>query len=300
MTNPTPKLRSLKEAAGLVPDGARIAFGGFAVYQKPMGFVRELVRQGRKSLTVVGSAQSYDVDLLAAGGCISHVETSYVGLEKHGLARHYRRAVENGDLKVVDYPEMVSWDRFRASQEGLAFWPVPFLGGNDIVKYNDAIKPFACPISGRPMHAVPAADPDIVVIHALAADERGNVVFPARRLLPQSNDVLMGRSAGKVIVTVEKLVSNAFIRRHSRLVELPSYKVTAVVELPYGAHPTPALGAYHADEKHYGEYVAASETPEGTAAYLKKFVHLTGGNDAYLETVGAAQLARLKDMDSLL
>jgi glutaconate CoA-transferase, subunit A len=300
MLNPTSKLKSLEDAAAMVPDGARVAFGGFAVYQKPMGFIRELVRQGRKNLTVVGSAQSYDVDLLAAGECLACVETSYVGLEKHGLARHYRRAVESGALKVVDYPEMVSWDRFRASQEGLAFWPVPFLGGNDIVKYNQAIKPFDCPITGHPMHAVPAADVDVVVIHALAADERGNVVFPARRLLPQSNDVLMGRSADKVVVTVEKIVSNAFIRKHSRLVELPSYKVSAVVELPYGAHPTPALGAYHADEKHYGEYVSASETAEGTAAYLRKFVHLSGGNDAYLETVGAAQLARLKDMDSLL
>ncbi|WP_337182379.1 CoA-transferase [Shinella sp.] len=300
MPSPSSKLQSLEEAAARVPDGTRLAFGGFAVYQKPMGFVRELVRQGRRNLTVVGSAQSYDVDLLAAGGCLSCVETSYVGLEKHGLARHYRRAVERGEVKVVDYPEMVSWDRFRASQEGLAFWPVPFLGGSDIVRYNPAIKPFACPMTGHPMHAVPAADVDVVVIHALAADERGNVVFPARRLLPQSNDVLMGRSCDTVIVTVEKLVSNAFIRKHSRLVELPSYKVSSVVELPYGAHPTPALGAYHADEKHYGEYVAASESAEATAAYLKKFVHLDGGNDAYLEAVGAAQLARLKDMDSLL
>lgn len=300
MPNPTSKLHSLEDAAALVPDGARVAFGGFAVYQKPMGFIRELVRLGRKNLTVVGSAQSYDVDLLAAGECLACVETSYVGLEKYGLARHYRRAVENGAIKVIDYPEMVSWDRFRASQEGLAFWPVPFLGGNDVVTYNPAIKPFSCPITGHPMHAVPASNVDVVVIHALAADERGNVVFPARRLLPQSNDVLMGRSADKVVVTVEKIVSNAFIRKHSRLVELPSYKVSAVVELPYGAHPTPALGAYHADEKHYSDYVAASETKEGTAAYLKKYVHLDGGNDAYLQTVGAAQLARLKDMDSLL
>ncbi|MFI3905373.1 CoA transferase subunit A [Ochrobactrum sp. S1502_03] len=300
MPTPTSKLKSLEQAAELVPDGARVAFGGFAVYQKPMGFIRELVRQGRKNLTVVGSAQSYDVDLLAAGGCLAYVETSYVGLEKYGLARHYRKAVENGTIKVIDYPEMVSWDRFRASQEGLAFWPVPFLGGNDIVKYNDAIKPFPCPITERPMHAVPAADVDVVVIHALAADERGNVVFPARRLLPQSNDVLMGRSADKVVVTVEKIVSNAFIRKHSRLVELPSYKISAVVELPYGAHPTPALGAYHADEKHYADYVAASESAEATAAYLRKFVQISGGNDAYLQTIGAAQLARLKDMDSLL
>jgi len=300
LPHPTSKLRTLEEAVRLVPDGIRLALGGFAVYQKPMGFVREIIRQGRKNLTIVGSANSYDVDLLAAGSCISCVETSYVGLEKYGLARNYRRAVEAGKLTVVDYPEMVSWDRFRANQEGLSFWPVPFLGGNDIVKHNKNIKYFTCPITNRPMHAVPAANPDVVVIHALAADERGNVVFPARRLLPQSSDILMGRSTNTLIVTVEKIVSSEFIRKHARLVELPSYRVTAVIELPYGAHPTPALCAYHADEKHYENYVSASETIEGMQAYLQKFIRLDGGNDAYLEAIGAAQLARLKDMDSLL
>ena len=294
------KLVSLDEAVACVPDGARIAFGGFAVYQKPMAFVRALARAGRRALTIVGTANSYDVDLLAGAGCLKAVETSYVGLEKFGLARNFRRAVEGARLDVVDYPEMASWDRFRASQEGLAFWPVSFLGGNDVLTYNPRIRPFACPITGKPMQALPAADPDIVVIHAIAADEQGNVIVPAHRLLPQSGDVIMARACDNVIVTVEKIVSKAFVRRHARVNEIPSYRTSAVVELPWGAHPTPALSRYLADEQHMAEYADASAKAESFDAYLRRYVHEPADHLAYLERIGATRLAQLADIGSLL
>ncbi|MCO5063559.1 MAG: hypothetical protein M9924_03990 [Rhizobiaceae bacterium] len=292
------KVISAAEAAQSVPDGARIAFGGFAVYQKPMGFVRELVRQGRRNLTVIGSAQSYEVDLLAAVGALACVETSYVGLEAYGLARQYRRAVEAGRLRVVDYPEMVSWDRFRANMENLPFWPVPFLGGLDILTSNPDIKKFDCPLTGRIMYAVPAANAEVAVIHALAADRRGNVVLPRRYLLPQSNDVLIARSCDRVIVTAEKIVDEAFIRRHADQVQIASYQVEAVVEMPWGAHPTPALGAYNADRDAYGEWVAASESDEALDVWLEAFVRVDG-NDAYLDRIGGARLAKLVDLGDL-
>jgi glutaconate CoA-transferase subunit A len=300
MTTASSKLISLDDAVALVPDGARLALGGFAVYQKPMAFVRALARARRNNLTIVGTANSYDVDLLAGAGCLKTVETSYVGLEKHGLARNYRRYVEAGALQVVDYPEMASWDRFRASQEGLAFWPVSFLGGNDVLTYNEAIRPFPCPITGRPMQALPAADPDVVVIHAVAADEQGNVIFPSHRLLPQNGDVLMARSCKTIIVTVERIVSKAFIRRHARLNEVPAYRTSAVVEIPWGAHPTPVLSRYLADEHHMSEYVAASASSEAFNAYLERYVFEPANHDDYLQRVGSTRLAHLFDLASLL
>jgi glutaconate CoA-transferase, subunit A len=300
MNAPASKLKTLDEAVALVPDGARVALGGFAVYQKPMAFVRALARARKRDLTIVGTANSYDIDLLAGAGCLDTVETSYVGLEKFGLARNFRRQAESGALKVVDYPEMGSWDRFRASQEGLAFWPVSFLGGNDVLTHNPAIRQFACPITGRPMQALPAAEPDVVVIHAVAADEQGNVIFPAHRLLPQNGDVLLARSCETVIVTVEKIVSKAFIRKHAQLNEVPSYRTTAVVEVPWGAHPTPVLSRYLADEQHMSEYVEASASPETFDAYLQRYVFEPRDQHDYLERVGAAHVAQLFDLESLL
>lgn len=296
MTEPRSKVMDLADAAALVQDRCRLAIGGFAVYQKPMAFLRELVRQGRRNLTIVGVANGPDLDLLVAGGCVTRVETSYVGLEKHGLALNFRRAAEAGAISVVDYPELASWDRFRASEEGFAFWPCSFLGGTDILRTNPDIRPFDCPVTGRPLHALPAASPDVVVIHAIAADAQGNVVLPARRLLPQHHDLSLARACDTVIVTVEKIVEKDYIRRHADHVQIPSYRTKAVVELPWGAHPTPLLGRYLMDDAHMAEYVAASAGAGPMAAYLEAYV--TGVSHAdYLARLGPTRLASLQDLD---
>lgn len=260
-----------------------------------MALVRELVRQGRRGLTVVGSVNGLEVDLLAGAGCLRRVESSYVGLEKYGLAPSFRRRVEAGELQMVDYPEVLSFDRFRASADGLTFWPCGYLGGTDILTHNPDIKPFTCPRTGRRLHAVPPADPDVVVIHAVAADERGNVIVPPRRLLPQSLDITMARSADTVLVTAEQIVSRAHTRRHARWVEIPSYRVTAVAEAPWGAHPCPVLGRYGIDDAHFREYAAAGATAEGFAAYLERYVTTPRDHWAYLELIGLERLSRLAE-----
>jgi glutaconate CoA-transferase subunit A len=292
------KLVSLAGAAAHIADGARLALGGFAVYQHPMALVRELARQGRRDLTVVGTVNGNDVDLLAGAGCLRRVETSYVGLEKYGLALNFRRRVESGELEVVDYPEVLSFDRFRASQDNLSFWPCDYLGGTDILTYNKEIRAFDCPLTGRRLHAVPPAAPDVAVIHAVAADEQGNVVVPSRHLMPQSLDVTLARACDTLIVTVEKVVAREEIRRHAPHVQIPSYRTSFVVEAPWGAHPTPLLGRYLADDAHFREYVEASATAEGFAGYLRKYV--TGPRDhfAYLELIGLERLARLQEIDA--
>jgi len=102
------KVCSLTEAVQAVPDGSRIALGGFAVYQHPMAFVHELIRAGRRKLTVVGVANGNEVDMLVGAGCLARIETSYVGLEKYGLAKNFRRAVEAGrldDLRSSTIPD---------------------------------------------------------------------------------------------------------------------------------------------------------------------------------------------------
>lgn len=299
MTPSTSKVGSVADAVALIPDGTRLAIGGFAIYQHPMAVVRALIRAGRRDLTVVGTVSGNEVDLLAGAGCLKRVETSYVGLEKYGLAPNFRRAVEEGRIEVIDYPEVLSFDRFRASQENLTFWPCDYLGGTDVLARNPDIKIFTCPISGRSLQAVPPADPEVVVLHAIAADERGNVILPRRHLLPQGLDVIMARGCDTVIVTVEKIVPRALVRRHAEQVQIPAYKTRLVVEAPWGAHPTAVLGRYATDDAHFRDYVAASASPEGFAAYLDRYVHAPSDQAAYLERIGAERLGALTELDTL-
>lgn len=293
------KVGTLSEAASMVADGSRIAVGGFAIYQHPMALLRELVRQKKRRLTIVGTVSGNDIDLLVGAGCLEAVETSYVGLEKFGLAPNFRRAVEQGELKVVDYPEVLSFDRFRASQEAMTFWPCDYLGGTDVLAKNPSIKEFACPITGRRLYAIPPADPDIVLLHAIAADEDGNVLFPRRHLLPQGLDLNMARGCDTVIVTVEKIVSKSYIKRHAELNLLPAYKTTMVVEAPFGAHPCPVLGRYNVDATHFEAYAEAGRSPETFSAYLDEFVYGPAGHEEYLTKIGAHRLASLLETDSL-
>jgi len=291
------KVVSLQQAAGLVANGMRIGLGGFAIYQRPMAFVRELIRQRRKDLTVVGVTNSIEADMLIAAGTCSRLETSYMGFEKFGLAPAFRRACEKHGFDAVDYPELLAWDRFRADQEGLQFWPASGLGGTSLVELNPDIKAFDCPLTGKPLHALPATRLDIAVIHAAAADKYGNVIVPGFHNLPQSFDVTLSRSCRKLVVTAERIVSDNFLQRHARLVQIPAARVHAVVEVPFGAHPTSMLGRYLDDDTHWAQYIGAAKTEEGVAEYLKANVFDLASHDDYLDRIGGARLASLLQVD---
>src|SRR3546814_17332325 len=129
VAKPSSKVGTLADAVALIPDGTRLAIGGFAVYQHPMAVIRELIRARRRNLTVVGTVNGNEVDMLAGAGCLARIETSYVGLEKHGLAPNFRRAAEAGRIDVDDSHEILSFHRFRGTKEGMPFRPRYQMGG---------------------------------------------------------------------------------------------------------------------------------------------------------------------------
>lgn len=291
MPERTSKLVSLSEAVNNIHDGDRIAFGGFAVYQRPMALVREIARKHIKDLTIVGIVNSLDVDLLVGAGCVKKVETSYVGLEKYGLAPNYRRAVQNGEIEVEYYPEMLSWDRFRADREGWPYWPVYYLGGADIVLRNDKIIKYDCPVTHKPVWAMPAAKPDVVVIHAYQGDKYGNLQLPERHLLPQIQDADLVRSCKNVIATVEKIVTTEEIKMNPHRTYSLGFRNTCVVEQKYGSHPTSTLLATKEDEEHFKVYCEAAKTKESFEEYLNKYVYVS--EDDYLKLIGNERLENL-------
>src|SRR5260370_17784655 len=94
---------SLADAAAIVQDGMIIAIGGGLSWREPLAFLRELIRQGRRDLHVVGTAHGVDVDLLCGAGAVGVIEESYVGFEQDfGMAPNYRRACQEGFTRVYD------------------------------------------------------------------------------------------------------------------------------------------------------------------------------------------------------
>ncbi len=287
------KLMDMREAVALIPDGARVAVGGGAIHAHPMAFLREMIKQGKRNITVVGSLNGLDIDILAGAGVLGRVETSCVSLERFGLAKNFRRGVEQKEFEMVDYSDYSAFNRFVADTYDLPFWPCDYLGGSDILTYNSDIKKFDCPMTGRPMYAIPPANVDFAVIHAAAADVYGNIIMPAKKLFTQVDDILFARAAKNVIVTVERIISNDLVRRNSYMVDLHKYKTTAVVEAPYGAHPCSMPQFYNVDDDHFEYYVEKTQTKEAFQSYLKEYVFDLPDQYAYLEKVGIKKLTGL-------
>jgi glutaconate CoA-transferase subunit A len=280
------KLAALEDAAAFIEDGMRVALGGLAVNQHPMAATREIARAGRRGLVLVGCLNGIEADLLIGAGCVDAIETSYVGLEEFGLAPNFRRAVEEGRVRVAEFSELLQFDRFRASQDGLTFALSNALTGTDILHHTTDVRELVCPFTGRRYHAVRPADPDVVVVHAPFGDEFGNVVVPERRLLPHNLDLVMTRACDRIIVTVERVVSHETVRRSAYLNQIPAFRTSCIVEAPWGAHPCSMQGFYDVDRAHFREYVQAAASAETFAAYLERYVTGPADHYDYLARVG--------------
>jgi len=99
-----PVWTSLKEAAALVKDGDLVALGGHT-RQAPMALIRELIRQGRRDLGLITvPTGGFNVELAVGAGAASRLHFAQVVLEEWGMAPRFRRAVEEGRLKLWEYP----------------------------------------------------------------------------------------------------------------------------------------------------------------------------------------------------
>ncbi len=288
------KLCSLSEAAELIKDGTRITIGGMSVHNHPMAFIYELIRKDIKDLTIVSHVSADDVDILVGAGCVKRIETSYVGLEEFGLAPNFRRAVERGEIELVEYSELVAMERFKCSARGQSFFATRELLGTDLPKHNPDIKEVVNPFDGSKYHAISAAEPEWAVIHAPMGDKYGNVLYFENRQLPEDLDLITSRTTRNVIVTVEQIVDRNRVLRLPHLNVIPRFRTTAIVEVPFGAHPSSCLRVYDNDREHLKMYSQVARDPVEFKKYLDKYVYGVKSHMDYLKLIGVENLLRLR------
>jgi len=283
------KLVPLGAAAAEVRDGALVALGGGLSARLPMALVRELVRQGRTGLHVVGSAHGIDVDLLVAAGALAVCEESYVGFEQDlGLAPAFRRAAEAGSIDVRESCCATILTQLRVAEFGLPFLPVRGVKGSDIRRLHPEYGEVTCPFTGETLVAVPPLRPDVALLHAPLGDRRGNLHLDQPYVL----DERFAAASRQVVATVDRLVGFEEVERAG--VTVPGHLVTAVAEVPYGAHPTSCYPGYAYDRPHLLTYVAAAAAGgDALAGYLDTYVVGVPDEEAYRKVVGEDQLAAL-------
>jgi glutaconate CoA-transferase subunit A len=284
------KLVDLDRAVGIVADGSIVALGGGLSARLPMALVRELIRQRRRDLHVVGSAHGIDVDLLVAAGAIAVCEESYVGFEQDfGLAPAYRRAVESGELEVHESCCATILAQLRAAEFGLPFLPVRGVKGSDVRKLHPEYGEVTCPFTGETLVAVPPLRPDVALIHAPIGDRHGNLHVDQPYVL----DERFAAASRNVVATVERIVSTEEVVTAG--ITIPAHLVAAVAEVPFGAHPTSCYPAYAYDRPHIAEYVrCATAGGEELAGYQDRYITGAPTEDAYRKLVGEDRLAALQ------
>jgi len=281
------KRASLSEAASLVRDGDVVALQNMATQLAPMAVVRELIRQGRRRLGIVGLVVGIPVDWLAAAGVMDRFIGGAVSMEQFGLCQRYRRGVESGAIHVEELSETAVNARLGAGARSLPFLPTRGLVGTDLIDFDaDNLKLVEDPFGGRPVVACRALVPDVAVVHAHRADRFGNVQLEPTAQWPDLG--IMPKAARTVIVTVEEVVDSPVLRRRPDRTVLPGFIVDAVVQVPFGAHPTSCFPFYGYDSALHKAWVAAARDDVATEAFLDRFVREPADQVAYLRAVGGA------------
>ena len=277
----TSKLMSLEEAIStFVQDDDVVGIGGLSFWRKPVSACREIIRQEKKNLTVCTFVGGIEVDMLIGGGCVSEVKASFVGMEVFGMAPNYRKAIEEGNIRVSEESEASIALGLKCSYLKVPFMPLKGIIGTDFPKVRDDIKQFEDPLgSGTQLMALPKIDLDVAILHVPFADELGNGNIAGAVWLDDD----MAKTAKKTIITCEKLVELEDIRHLPGKAQLPMQTTQAVVKVPFGSHPTSCYPNYTFDPKHIQAYLKMDFNE-----YRQKFISKISQAE-YLEEVGGVQ-----------
>jgi acyl CoA:acetate/3-ketoacid CoA transferase alpha subunit len=284
------KVRTLAEAAALVKDGDHVALSGFAISRNAVAFSHELIRQGRRDLTVSQAIVGLDADVLVGAGCVRHLIYGGGSLDRFGLVEQINRAYEQKRISTESLSSLAVCFRYLAGALGVPFMPIKSLLGSEIaerLRDSGTIREMDDPFGGEKVLLLKALQPDFMVLQAQMADEDGN----ARVLGPLWDSKEAARAAERVIVIAEELVPTEVIRQQPELTTVPGFRVAAVVPLAYGAHPTALYRCYDYDSDQLREYVSRSRSDFD--GYLRDYV-LGHTHEEYLERVGVSKLMSLK------
>jgi glutaconate CoA-transferase subunit A len=285
------KLTTLEQAIALVNDGDVVALQNMATQAAPMALVRELIRQEKRKLGLVVLVGGMAVDWLAAADVIDRLIGAAVSMEQFGLCQQYRQAVESGRVRVEEISESILNARLGAGARNLPFLPTRGGIGSDLIAQNpENLKMLEDPFGGYPVLACRALVPDVALVHAHRSDRYGNIQYEPTVMWPDIG--IMPKAAKRVIVSAEEIVETEVLRRHPERTILPGFMVDAVVEVPYGAHPTSFFPNYGYDSRFHLEWTGVARDDAKAAAFLDRYVQTPSTQEEYLDIVGGAALLR--------
>jgi glutaconate CoA-transferase subunit A len=284
------KLVSLKEAISkYVSDGDIVYAAGFT-HLIPFATGHEIIRQGKKNLTLARATPDLIYDQMVAAGCARKVIFSYMGNPGVGSLRIVRTAIEKGQLEWEEYSHFGMITRLQAGASGLPFLPMNQTGATDLERSNPLIKRVTDPYSGKEVITVPALNPDVAIVHVQRADKNGNAHLWG--IVGEQKEVAF--ASKKVILTAEEIVDESVIRSDPNRTLIPGFIVSAVCHEPHSAHPSYAQGYYDRDNEFYLAWDKISESADLVKQYLDEWVYGVKDREEYWAKVGTEKQEKLK------
>lgn len=276
------KVMKMQEAISRFVQSGDILFLSGMQHGEPSAAVHEIVRQKIDHLTLV-SALTATSNLLLGEGLLDKVVSGYFNQDLRSYVVH--KAKEMGRFPVFEEVSHFGLSMaLMAGQMGVPFLPIKSQIASDMPKYNRNITTMQCPFTGETIGAIRAINPDVGIIHVQRADADGN----AQKWGTMGVDAEGINASRRVIVTTEKIVDADVIRRDPNRTIIPAFRVSAVVEQPFGAHPMHLAGCYSGDM--WG-YYADTGPQESYETYVEKLVYGVKDWDEYLKKRAAMKPA---------
>jgi glutaconate CoA-transferase subunit A len=266
MVSAMSKLMTMTQAVErFVPDGAAVATCTSLEHAIPFAAGHELIRQGRRNLTLIGPISDALFDQLIGAGCVTRVRAAWVGNVSEGLGHCYRRATELGEphpVEVCDHSNFSISLALWAAAWNSPYIPTRTLLGSDIPETSPDLEVVDGHVRVWPVR------PDVAVIHVQRADAEGR----AHLWGPLGITEEAGLAAQRVVISCEEVVPPRVVLSDPNRVLLPETKVVAVVHEPGGCLPSPLPGFWRRDTAAYRDYARRSREVEGFRDWLERWV----------------------------
>ena len=205
----------VEDAAALIPDGATLMVGGFMGVGSPDQLIDELVRQGRRELTVIANdsaSPGVGIGKLVSAKAVRRLIASHIGLNPET-----QQKMLAGEMQVDLVPQGTLIERIRAGGHGLGGVLTPTGIGTVVEEGKQKIE-----VDGRPYLLETALRADFALVQAFMSDYLGNLVYA---LTARNFNPVIAMAGKTVIAEVEQIVPVGMLS--------PDHVVTPAVLVDY-------------------------------------------------------------------
>lgn len=241
---------SIDELARMTPNGARLGVGGVHLSRLPIALIQQILFQGRRDFVFTSWGGGLALELFLEAKAVRKLIFCFSSLDIFGLAPRFREALESQTIEVEEWTALAMVQGLHAAHFNLPELPFQLPLGSDLLRTGGFWKETVSVFSGAPIGQVRRLDIDLLLLHTQRADRAGNIEIQGARGL----DISLLGAAKKVLVTVEEIVDTGILGDASRSFVLPNKFVTAVAQVPWGAHPTSCLPYYATDYRELLRY----------------------------------------------